>query len=417
VTPRSVYFLCALFAALSITVTGFSQPSLTAEGGLGWDGSQYARLTGQCWRRPLDAHEPFTYRIGTPCLAALVPAATPKDALRLTNIASGTLLLFLLATWLMRFMPPIVVASLLAVFAFHWVTPLRYSWWYPTYIEPPGLCAIVGALLLRQRPVALAIVCAFGVMVRESVMAVPFALVAGRLITLTDGVRTLEVRRIAADALFRSAVAALIVSLAAFGATHVLSTPTSDYWIADSSVFWFYSKPFPEYVLAWFVAFGPMIVLPFVRPKPVLRFFADTPEYAVMLFAFAVLSWIGGTDTERFLLWGTPIVLAAVGVAAADIEWRSARVPLALLAIGHVLNGRWFLVTPIMTVDAPREWPILTTINAHRFEDLVSLTPDRPVSAAMLAEYLVLALIVGLWLRPRRAAPLQPEDVVARNAL
>jgi hypothetical protein len=417
VTPRSVYFLCALFAALSITVTGFFQQSLTAEGGLGWDGSQYARLTSQCWRRPLDAHEPFTYRIGTPCLAALVPAATPKAAMRITNLASATLLLFLLATWLMRFMPPVIVAWLLAAFAFHWETPLRYSWWYPTYIEPPGLCAIVGALLLRKRPIALAIVCAFGVMVRESVMAVPFALVVGRLLTLTDGVRTFDVKRIVTDALFRSAAAALIVALAAFGATHVLSTPTSDYWIADSSVFWFYSKPFPEYVLAWFVVFGPMIALPFVRWRPVRRFFAETPEYAVLLIAFAVLSWIGGTDTERFLLWGTPIVLAVVGVAAAEIDWRQARVPFALLVVGHVLNGRWFLLTPIATEAAPREWPVLTTLNAHRFEDLVSLTPDRPVSAVMLAEYLLLAIVVGLWLRPRRTPPLQAEDVVPRNAL
>lgn len=402
-TARTTYVLCAVFAALVITIFGFTQQSLTAEGGLGWDGSQYARLAGQCWRQPLDAHEPFTYRIGTPCLAALVPASTPKAKMRIANLASAILLLFLLAAWLHRFMPPRVAVCLLAAFALHWETPLRYSWWYPTYIEPPGLCAIVAALLLRKRPIPLALVCAFGVTVRETVMAVPFAFVAGRLWTLTDGVRTFDVRRLAGDSQLRSDLAALAVSLVTFGLTHVVSSPTSDYWVADSSVFWFYAKPFPEYVLGWFVAFGPMLALPFIRWEAVRRFFAGAPEYAFMLFAFAVLAWIGGTDTERFLLWGTPLVLAVVGVAAAEIDWRHARVPLALLAIGHVLNGRWFLLTPIATVPAAREWPVLTALNAHRFEDLVSLTPDRLVSAVMLGEYVALAILIAMWLRRRPA--------------
>ena len=99
----------------------------------------------------MQALEPFTYRIGVPCVAGLIPA-DPRLGLQVVNVAAAVLLLFLLDAWLRRHLPSRVAVVLLAAFTFHWVAPLRQVWWYPTYIDPGALCAIVGALLASRRP-------------------------------------------------------------------------------------------------------------------------------------------------------------------------------------------------------------------------------------------------------------------------
>ncbi len=396
---RPAYIVCALMVCAALAVSALTQPSLTAENGLGWDGSQYARMTGQCWRETISALEPFVYRFGTPCIAALVPVASAKTALHITNIGASLLLLVLLTLLLRRHVPDTIVPWLIIAFAWHWEAPLRYTWWYPTYVDPLSICAITAALLVADRPVLFTIVCAAGVIVRETGLVVPFAYVTGRLLAATDFGRTFDWRRVAADRSVRTAVIAGLASLAAFGVTHVAVTPATDYWIADSAIVWLYSKPVPVYVLSWFIAFGPMLVLGFVKWPAVRRLFAAYPEFGMLLFGITVLALIGGTDTERFMMWGAPVVLLAVGVAAAEIDWSKARGPLALLVVTHIINGRWFLTTPIRTVEGPRAWPILTPFHANRLEDLISITNDHMASFVGFAEYTVLALVLWVWLR------------------
>lgn len=401
------YAACTILVLASLIVSSIRQRTLTAENGLGWDGTQYARMTTQCWREPLQALEPFVYRFGTPCVAALVPAS-PKTALHIVNIGASLLLLVLLNAFLRRHVPAHVVPWLLACFAWHWVAPLRYTWWYPTYVDPLSICAITAALLVSHRPLVFACVCALGVIVRETGLVVPFAYVTGRLLATTDFGRTLNWRRIATDRSVRSALLSALIGAAALGLTHVIATPATDYWIADSAIFWLYSKPVPVYVLSWFIAFGPMLVLPFVRWQPVKKVLTAHPEFGMLLFGVTVLALIGGTDTERFMMWGAAVVLLVVGVAAADIDWSRAKGPLAVLVVGQIINGRWFLTTPIRTVDGPRAWPILTPFNANRLEDLLSLTPDHLASFMAFAQYCALALLLIVWLR-RTAREGEPD--------
>lgn len=401
-SARSTYLLCAALAVLTVGVSTLGQPSLTAENGLGWDGGQYAQMTSQCWTERISALEPFVYRIGAPCLAALVPA-TPKNALFIVNLASSVGLLFLLAAWLRQVVPAHIVPWLLVGFAFHWLAPLRYTFWYPTYIDPPALCVIVGALLIRHRPIGLIAVCAFGALIRETVAIVPIALAVGRAIAVTHWGSQLEFDHIVRDREWRYAMVAAAAAAGTTVFTHAVVTPASDYWMADAAYYWAFTKPVLTYALAWFVAYGPMLALPVVYWRPVRRFLTEWPEYLVMMIAVAVLAWVGGSDTERFLLWGVPIVLAMVGIAAGEIDWRRSLGPLLILGVGQILNGRWFLVTPFVTESAPRAWPLLTVLDAHRFEDLVSLTPDRVVAAVAFAQYLVLVSVLAFWFRRRRA--------------
>jgi hypothetical protein len=400
---RATYALCAILALAAVAISSLTQSSLLSEGGLGWDGAQYAQLASQCWREPMRALEPFVYRIGAPCLAALIPAP-PKTALLLVNVTASIVLLFLMAAWLRRLVPGHIVPWLLAAFAFHWLAPLRYSWWYPTYVDPPAMSLMAAALLVSHRAGPLILLCAAGALFRETMAIVPAAFAAGRLLQLTSWGTRWPWRPILTDARVRVAIAALAASVAGIVFTHAVVTPGSDYWMLDSALHWAYTKPLPSYPLAWFVAYGPMLALPIVRWRPVARWFGDAPEYLALIAGVAVLAWIGGSDTERFLLWGAPIVFAAIGKAAAEIDWRRSIGPLVVLVAGQILNGRWFLLTPVASAPAPRAWPILTPLVAYRFEDLLSQSPDRIASALALIQYTVLIIALMVWFRRRQAS-------------
>lgn len=401
-TPRSAYLACIVFAAFPLAISAAWQHPLTTEGGLGWDGAQYVQLAAQCWRQPLQALEPFVYRIGAPCLAALVPAS-PRTGLFSINLAASVLLLFLLAAWLGRVVDRRIVPWLLAVFAFHWLGPLRYTFWYPTYVDPLAMCAIVGALLLRDRPIGLVTVCVAGALVRETVVIVPASLMIGRLLTVTKWGRSPDWRAIVNDRAAAIGLTATTFSLVAIAAAHAVVRPASDYWMADSALYWAYTKALPAYLLAWCITYGPMLVLPLACWRPVGKFLSEAPEYGVLLTAVSALAWIGGTDTERFLIWAAPIVLVLVGIAAADIDWRRYRGALWLLIAGQVVNGRWFLLTPTAVEHGQRAWPLLTPFNAQAAQDILSQTPSRPMSMLALMQYLALAGILALWLRRRPA--------------
>ncbi len=385
------YVCSALVAGIVLTFSLLFQKPFTYNGGLGWDGSQYTQLTGQCWRSPLSVNEPFVYRIGAPCLAALLPLP-PKAALWAVNIAASLLLIVLLEAWLRRNVAATVVPWLLAGFAFHWIAPPRQVWWYPTYIDPLALCAIVAALLLQNRTLAFAIVCFAGMFVRETTMVVPLGLLAGAAVRWYR-----RESYVLAPGAFGVA-ACMAASIVA----RLLVTPATDYWVADAALYWAYQKPLPNFVLALFIAFGPALVLLLVRADCVKRHLADYPEQAALLVMVGVLAWIGGSDTERFLLWASPIVLVLVGQAATEIDWTRFRVPAAILFVTQVINGRWFLTIPDYWEQAPRPLPLLTPFTAQSSAFLFSQHPDRVFTTIVLAEYTVIACVLFACFKWRR---------------
>ena len=392
--------LCVALIAVVVAASAQWQPRHTSEGGLGWDGSHYVELTRQCWRQPMRSAEPFVYRIGAPCLAALLPAP-PELSLRIVDTAAAILLIFLIAAWLERHVPPSIAGWLVAAFALHWLTPLRQVWWYPTYIDPPAMCAMVGVFLLRDRPIGLALVAIGGGLIRESTIVAPLSLLLGQILT-----RAQADERAAswwADRRIKAGLFGSIGGVAAVALTHAVVTPGTDYWMLDAAKYWAKTKPPAAYLLAWFIAFGPALVLLAVRRRDTVNYLLAAPEYLVFTGSIAVLGWIGGSDTERFLLWGSPIVLVLIGFAASRIEWSRARGALVLLAIAQAINGRWFLVTPDYGVTAPRVWPVLTSWTARGVELILSQNPDRLVINVALAEYLLVCLIIAGWLKMRHA--------------
>jgi hypothetical protein len=389
------YVLCVALAGSVIALSIVFQRPITYNDGLGWDGGQYAQLAAQCGREQLHAFEPFTYRIGIPCLAALIPAA-PRLGLLAVNTAAAVLLIFLLDAWLRRHLKPTVAAIVLVAFAFHWVAPLRQVWWYPTYIDPGALCAIVGALLMANRFIPFVLICFAGALIRETTVIVPIALMFGARLLRLQSASGASSKTASGD--FPIATAGLLASLAGIFLTHLIATPTSDYWIADAAFYWAYTKPLPTYLLALFITYGPALSLLAVGWPAVKAHLAQFPGQAMMLALVLILAWIGGSDTERFLMWGAPVVLVLIGKAAESVNWAAVPGAAALLFVTLMVSGRWLLTIPQDFVESPaRAWPILTPWSAQSYLQLYSQTPDRLMSAVALAEYAALSMVLVVW--------------------
>ena len=382
------YVLCAAIAASAIALSILTQRPITYNDGLGWDGAQYAQLASQCGREQLKALEPFTYRIGVPCLAAMA-SSTPKRGLWMVNIAASVLLIFLLDAWLRRHLSGRVAVVVLAGFALHWVAPLRQVWWYPTYIDPAALCAMVGALLAARSVIPFALICFAGALIRETTIVVPLALIFGARI---------DKRPLATP------VAGLVASFAGIALSHLVATPTSDYWVADAAFYWAYTKPLPSYLLAIFITYGPALSLLIVGWPAVKAHLDKFPEQAMLLAFVLVLAWVGGSDTERFLMWGAPVVLVLVGKAAEQVKWREAKGAAILLLVGVAVSSRWLLPIPPDFVETPpRAWPLLTPWSAQSYLQLYSQNADRLMGAVALAEYVALSMVIAVWFRWRSA--------------
>jgi hypothetical protein len=164
----------------------------------------------------------------------------------------------------------------------------------------------------------------------------------------------------------------------------------------------------PTYLLAIFITYGPALALLAVGWPAVKAQLVKFPDHAMMLALVLVLAWLGGSDTERFLVWGAPIVLVLIGKAAEQVNWSRAKGAAVVLLAGQILNGRWLLPIPPDFVEAPaRVWPVLTPLSATSYLQLYSQTPDRLMAAVALAEYLALSAVLAVWLtrRVRRTRP------------
>jgi hypothetical protein len=205
---------------------------------------------------------------------------------------------------------------------------------------------------------------------------------------------------------FRTATGGLIAALAGIVLTHLLATPTSDYWLADAALYWAYTKTLPMYLLAIFIAYGPALSLLVVGWPAVKSHLAAYPEHAAMLVMVLVLAWIGGSDTERFLMWGSPIVLLLIGKGASWVNWSRAKGAAVALAVAQLVSGRWLLPIPPDFVEVPaRVWPILTTWSATSYLQLYSQSPDRLMGAVALVEYLALSAALFWSVRRNRRHP------------
>lgn len=327
------------------------QSPLQANNGRGWDGVWYCQMAEQIAnRRPVTAPAPFVYRIGLPFLASR--ARDVVHGFLDANLLASYITASLLVIW---FRLTIRSAGLrwffFLLFLSNWLAPSRLLHVYPITVDAWVYPFVLGVLLLTHALsrhghtaylILIALLCAMGVLVRETValvaIVVPFADnplrldAAGRRLAFEYSRRTFQ--------RFLPALGALAVVIAVSQFVHPQGRGGG---FLSTAVISFYSKSWLAYCHSWFIAFGPILFIPIFHWRDVLPYFSVRQYQGAYLAALIGVTLVGPPDIERHVLVGLPIVYTLTAHLV-EKHWKVWKAPLVMSVIlaSQILASRLF---------------------------------------------------------------------------
>jgi hypothetical protein len=423
-TRREFALIAVMFALVSLWSIAFQPQNNYA----GYDGTFYVTSAQQIAQgQPPTGPLPWIYRMGTPFVAAVMTPLTGDliTSFKLFNLVASALTTLLLALYLRRHVGS-MSARLIVMFLFltQWHAPVRFVYFYPTSVDFWLMVFILVALLLSDE-----IRCA-----EETGAGERRALFIGLLsLLIFVGILFREIVAVfALTALFISNplrfshnptylrqiklpnVNYFVPLLAALGgwlmvnALVVINQEGYPYTFTGTVYLWLYDKRLLSYLLAWFVAFGPVLMLVAYNWRRASAWLAGRQDVILFVLALVALAWVGGTDTERFLYWGMPVFYVLLGRAIDDHAAWLRKSPILLLAliVTQLLSQRFLLSTPDFNALAePQLTPLLTVLGTDTsFEHLhtfYSTLRWQDLSFALTVEYLVLAAVLLVWMSTR----------------
>ena len=409
------------FVVISVYSAHVQQITLTRFG----DGDEYFFAAEQmAAHQTIRAETPYLYRIALPWLVAHTFPQRIEFGFRLYNTIAAFAGPMLLLAWLRRFGVRAEIAALTSVlYIADWIGPARFLYYYPIYVDPPFIALCMWGLLivdgLRRRfswprTIGLAVLCALGGAVRETMLLVPIAFLFANVTFDRQPGEQARIPRIAR--VLPLAATALVVALC-----HLIpAEPRRQLSALENAFYLFNEKPLFTLPLAFFMTFGPVLAIVLYDWRRV-RDLVMKHFYLVVFFGGCFAGgYVGGHETERYLIWASPVVFLLIAQAlerhgAALV--RSAWMFVALVgaqALGeHVFFG---IPDPSFSVA---EWSSLTTVGQKAWGvinrlvivddfswNLWSYFGSRPFHALLLAIYAAFSasLMLYLW-RVERAHP------------
>ena len=410
---RLELLIIAAIYLLVNAVTFLQQDRITVYGGKGFDGTAYYRIAANFSRaQPIVTGAPFVYRIGTPFLASLVPTADLLDGFLIVNLIANTFTVYFLWLFFRHYLSSWIIRPLLlTLFILQWHAPVRFSYFYPAYIDPVFFTFLVGGLLLitkiKLHPSAITIavfsaIMFLGAFFRETILLLA---ISTPFIQNPIDVTLVQWRQLK-QTLANIKMWLLLPTLAAIvgiAITHMLVTPVETYSFLKTAYSWIYKKAFSGYILAWFISFGPVLAILFYDIRRCGHFLMQHQHLLVLLLGCMALAWIGGSDTERFCYWAMPVVYLLIGKAMENHRAILRSLPLLLvLAILQLISQRVLWSTPDYPNEFAHSFPFLTPIGEKQpYLDLWSYHGDARVHFRSLAQYIVCTLGILFWLHYR----------------
>lgn len=404
--------VAAIFLGTSL-ISAYTQSPVTYNHGEGWDGTNYCAMA-RCFaagRRPA-AEAPFVNRLAAPFLAAVINPRDPIAGFRVLDVVTSALVIVLFVFWLRLHISDWRVRVLMVcLYCITFFNPVRFLYYYPATTDSITHLAVLAACLLLHRlerarlPVVVLSMTVFtmlAVTAREFMLMFAIApLLFGTAVT-ADSRAPFFVTRVRMPSLW------LLVPVIA-GAGVLLAirfwviTVPSGYHFTEHIALMMYNKSLVPYLHGWFIAYGPVLALLFWKPREWAAYLWARQWMLAMFLGIAVLGWIAGTDTERFLAWSFPFTFMLLG-RVIEQNWRLLRSPFLIAALGvsQAIAQRAFWPTP----DFPpkvlaRYWVVLTMWGTRiNMLDLYSWhAPRRNLAFLSFAEYVALSAAVVLWLR------------------
>lgn len=408
-------FYLVVFLVVNALSAHFQSP-MNLDEGRGWDGIQYGRIAEQYLNHePIQGNAPFCYRIGTPIISGLLKPHDLVNGFKLVNLGANFLTFAFFVVWIRIFVGDWRIRCLLALLLVsQWLAPFRMVYYYPVSTDNVQyMFLVLGFLciyLARLRPVlgtvSLAAVVSVGVLFRESLLllAVIFPFIDNP-ITLTGFWKHLVTFKF--NRLLKLPrpifILPLVGGVLGVACTHHLAHKTNDYSFLHTAVGWVYDKPWPTYVHALFIAFGPIVVLTWYNWRRCWEFLANNQALLMFLAGSCVLAYLGGTDTERFWFWTMPATYVLIGRSIEDLRpLLRSKSFLMLLGTSQIISQRIFWTLPELADNASSSLPVLTVLGSNfRYLDLYAYQGKRFVEVISLAQYVFLACVLMWWLHYR----------------
>ena len=403
-----------LFILVNAVSQALQRP-ISHNNGQGWDGKEYFSVAEQFSRhqKPV-AKAPYVFRIGTPLLVSVFFKNDLFLGFKLINISGNLFAVILFVIWLRLYLNRRKTRILLTTFfVLMWHGPIRFVYYYPCFTDPWLftflLAGLIGINRIQARPVVarklfLAVTAILGVVFREIALIIPVS-----FLVATNPVR--QYRDFFSWALckgvfrsaFRPPVMILIGCVFTFLLIKFAVSQNNSYSFIKTAVNWAYDKPLLTYLHAWFIAFGPVIVAAIYHWRGSLNFLIQNQFMLVYVLCFAVLGWIGGTDTERILFWGMPVVYLLIGKAMEDNRVLVQSLPvIVVMVVAQCISMRIFWMIPDYPTYSDTLFPILTIPGSSgQYLDLYSYHGNRIIQAISFSEYVMLSLALFAWLRFR----------------
>jgi hypothetical protein len=407
--------LLAIGVFLLINIASFRfQNRLTYNSGKGWDGVAYYNIAEQFSHRQLpNADAPFVYRIGTPFLASLIAGGDLLTAFWIINVLANAVTVFLLWVFFrMHFRDWRIRIALLILFMTQWHGPIRFVYLYPVYIDPIFFVLLITGLILVTKLkssfsvgsiVALAALMFIGVAFREALLMV--ALTVPFIVNpiTTDLLQWKHMKQKLFTPVRVSFLLPLVAGICGLAVTHLLATQSNGYSFLRTAQRWAYAKPLPGYILAWFIAFGPVLAVTLYDIRGCCAFLMRQQHLLIFILGFSALAWVGGSDTDRILYWSMPVVYVLIGKAI-ERQYallRSVQI-LATLVILQAISQRIFWATPDFPNLFSHKVPFLTHIGREcPMLDLYSYHAYQGVQSVSLLQYALCTIVILLCLYNR----------------
>ncbi len=420
-----VSILLFAFVVINLLCCRF-QKQISYDEGKGWEGVGYYQVAQEFVEgKPIAAEAPMVYRIGTPFIVSKVAPHNIFLGYKIVNTVANFLMLCLLIVWLRLHLGDWRVRTgLLLLFLMQWDTPVRWLWYYPAHTDPwmwvfilSGLIAIHWYREGQNTRLWLAALCglsAVGVIFREVVLAIPIVLLFARnplarngtwqTVRRGDGSLWLDLNPKLRRPML-SEFLPLICALIVWTFVHRAATPTEPFSFLHTAVQWLRAKSLITYLHGWMLAYGVIIFLPVFFWRQSVDFLKARQDFLVYVLFFALMGYVGGTDTERLLYWSMPVVIVLIGKLIEDNRTILRSVPLLLfLGVCQLISTRAFLLTPDYTHGiVSHSIPFFTPLRNAYFMDLFSFHGTPRVMRISLLEYLAFAGVFCFWLARRRA--------------
>jgi len=107
-----------------------------------------------------------------------------------------------------------------------------------------------------------------------------------------------------------------------------------------------------------------------------------------------VISYFGGSDTERFVLWFIPLILLLLGIVIQANSHVFGILFIAILILSQSLASRIFFTTPQPGLSRGLKIPILTLIGDGNYLNLFTMHGNKFFEFAVFVEYCSLIFLM-----------------------